>query len=1398
VAANCRFEWLSDKDGLSQNTVRCIMQDGKGFLWLGTTNGLNRYNGKEFIVMLPQTGNFASISDNRVRSLKEDRNGYIWVRTTSNIYCCYDPGLERFVDYDPQNRQKNFSHLHVFSNGDVWLWGRDGGCCRVRHTANGLQSKQFGKSELGSQTVSFVYEDARHQVWIGTDSGLFRLKDDLPVRVSSESFTSVHEYRQVLYFINDRHIVSFDSGQFGVSVDFSRAVSLNMTTSLNDGLILLATKENILLFDSRKMQFIPSEPLFNNQQVKNSTLYTDNKGNKWLYNHSGSIWRYTGEHRFEKIDLIPPPILSTIDSERYEIYHDSRDIIWITTYGNGLFSLDPNTRQIQHYTMNNSDLPTNHLLCVTEDKSGEIWVGTEFAGVSKISLSNYPVQILYPAQGDSHNRSNAVRLIYEDSQGRFWVGTRSGYLHLYDSYFRKIQSHKIAGGLPFCMKEDSQGNLWLGTRGNGVVVFPPSGEAPVRNYHLQESRQYAGSNNIFDILLDSKNRMWLATFGGGLFYADLNKPEVVFRHVDFQGSNHNQDMTRVIIEDRNGLIWVGTNEGVKVFDPDKLLRNSSRYISFRFDVNDDRTINNNEVKAIYEDRQGRIWLGTTGGGLNLLMMKEPLEHSLFKHYTSKDGLSNDVIQAIIEDDKGYIWVSTEGGSGISRFNLATERFENFSFSNSKQAGLFNEDACWKRKNGELMFGGYSGIFIFDPAKIKYDTYTPPVVITGLKINGEYVRPEENNSPLKESITISKTICLKHNQNSFNLEFAMLNFYLLNFNQYACYLEGYEKTWNPVTRYNVAAYRNVHPGTYLFKVKGCNSFGAWTENETVLEIVIEPPFWKSVWAYMIYIVLLLVAIYFSVRIVVKINRLHTEVEIERQLTDYKLRFFTNISHEFRTPLTIIRGSIENLISMENLPLAATKQIHQMAKSSSRLLRLIEQLLAFRKLQNKRLELKLERTEAVAFFYDIYQMFEELAKKKNISFRFESDCPQKETLLDKSIWDKIAYNLLSNAMKHTPDNGTIEMRLVFSEPDDRMVLSVSDSGPGVPKEKQNSLFVRFAQIDSISGGTGVGLHLTAELATVHKGKAEYAPSELGGACFSVSAPLSDDNYANEEIIETAASVQSGEMIDGTKLAEDLPESLPVNKKYLDYTILIIEDDDEVREFIYSQLNESFTMFLAKNGVEGLEKAIKEQPNLIICDVMMPGIDGFEVTRRLKEDFLTSHIPIILLTAHSSEEYQLEGIRAGSDAYITKPFSTKYLMLRIVKLIEQREKLQQKFAQSPGFPVFPIKLINKDKEILDKMHELIETNIENFDFSVEAFAKTMGMGRTLFYKKIKGITGYPPKEYLNIIRMKKAAELLATTSLNISEISYKVGIKDPFYFTKCFKAQFGKTPRNFRKNY
>ncbi|MDR3195024.1 MAG: response regulator, partial [Tannerella sp.] len=1315
-----RFEWITDRNGLSQNTVRCLMQDAQGFMWMGTINGLNRYNGKEFSVMLSEQGNPLSLPDNRVRSMMSDTHGYIWIRTTADLFGCYNPYLERFENYDPGSERKSFSSIRVCSGGDVWLWGRSDGCCRIRHEAPGLHTRRFDRQALGSSSVSFVYENSRQQVWVGTDAGTFRMEGDSAVKMSGEAFYAVHEWEGCLYFINGRQVQPFDlQGQtFGhpAALPGGQPRSLTVTAPLHDGLILIGARDGVVVFDTKRAGFIPSSTFFGRETLRSADVYVDNRGDRWIYNHSGCLWRLLPDNRFEPVRLIPESILSTIDAERYEVYHDSHDIIWITTYGNGLFALDPRDGRMYHYTAHNSDLLTNYLLCVTEDQSGEIWVGTEFSGITKISLSNYPFRIHYPEPAETGNRSNAVRLIYEDARGRYWMGTRSGRLHIYDSALRKLRSHRIEGSLPFCLAEDSLGNVWLGTRGGGLVVFPPSGQAPVRQFHLHDiDRQNTSSDNVFDLLRDTRNRLWVASFGGGLHYADLNEDKIEFRHINARTVN--QDMVRVIVQDRTGLIWTGTNEGVNVFDPDELIRDPDRYINFHSDRNDERSINNNEVKAIFEDSKGRLWFGTTGGGLNLLVREEPLERSRFKHYTAADGLSNELVQTIIEDAQGYIWMTTEGGSGISRFNPDTERFENFSFADGKQTALFNDASRWRTKAGELMFGSYNGVYIFDPAQIRDSPSAQPVIITGLRINGENMRPGKPNSPLTESITYTEAIRLKYNQSSFDIEFAMLNFRSPDFNRYACYLEGFEADWNPASRHNIATYRNVPAGTYTFKVKGSNSLGVWVDSNTTLKITVTPPFWKSFWAYVVYCVLLLVAAGFALRIVMQINRLHTDMKVEHQLTEHKLRFFTNISHEFRTPLTIIRGSIENLTALTGVPAPVARQVHQISKSAARLLRLIDQLLEFRRLQNHGLELTPERTEVVSFFRDICQIFEEMAEKKEIDFRFESDLEAREMLLDRSKFDKIAYNLLSNAMRHTPEKGIIIMRLTFSEATDGLTLSVSDSGAGVPEEKQSALFVRFARFDQLSSGMGIGLHLTAELAAVHKGRVIYSVSELGGACFSVTVPLANRNYEScechrEEVKTTPAPLPAAAAVAmaAAEEAKPLPEALTeasasLNKRFSNCKLLVIEDDDDVRDFIRVQMDGSFTLFTAKDGEEGLEKAMKEQPTLIICDVMMPGIDGFEVTRRLKEDFLTSHIPVILLTAHSSEEHRLEGIQAGADSYITKPFSIQYLLARIVKLIEQREKLQRKFEQEPGATAYLLHCTEKDREFIDSIHLLIQ---------------------------------------------------------------------------------------------
>lgn len=709
-----------------------------------------------------------------------------------------------------------------------------------------------------------------------------------------------------------------------------------------------------------------------------------------------------------------------------------------------------------------------------------------------------------------------------------------------------------------------------------------------------------------------------------------------------------------------------------------------------------------------------------------------------------------MVQAILEDNHHNLWISTE--SGISKFNPTNTLFENYNFLDVWESDLFCESSSFKRTNGELLFGSFNGMYIINPSSFESQVFSSSVTLTGLCINGIPVSPNSPDSPLKESIRKTSDIRLNHGQNSFSLEFSSLNFHNSHSNRYTYILENYDKEWNPVTQYNVATYKNIPAGKYVFKVKNVNNPYASADAETILFITIVPPFWKSSSAFILYIVLCSIIGFFIVRLLFKMNKLHNQVEIEKQLTEFRLRFFTNISHEFRTPLTIIRGSIESMNKQKPVPPTFKKHIETLEKSSAKLMRLIDQLLEFRKMQNNQMSLRLEQTEVVSFLYGIYDLFSETAARKNINFTFSSDEESKWILLDRGKIEKVLFNLLSNAFKHTPEKGNIAVEITFQEGEEYLILRVSDSGIGIPPEKQHLLFQRFKQINYSSSGIGIGLHLASEFTTIHKGEIKYSESTWKGACFTVAIPTVTDIYDEKDIISSVSTPLNNTLSTSEDNYSPAMEAIKQQVSTLKYKILLIEDDEEIRLFLEDQLNDSFTISTAPNGRIGWETAINEEPNLIVCDVMMPEMDGFEVTRKLKSDFQTSHIPVILLTAHSSIEHQMEGINAGADAYIIKPFSTEYLTIRIIKLIEQREKLQYKFAHEPGIIPTTICTTDKDNEFIANIHSIIEKHLDDPDFSMDDFAQAANMGRTIFYKKIKGLTSYSPNEYLRILRLKK----------------------------------------------
>jgi len=1393
-----RSKQMRTSDGLPNNSVRYLYQDSKGFLWLATLNGLSRYDGNSFLTFRPEIGDKVSLADNRIYDLTEDKNGFLWISTTPELFSCYDLQRACFVDYTGTGAlEKNYSSIFVAANGDVWLRHSGNGCLRMVHQKDRQMVSTEFKTERGNlpdNRVQFVNEDAGGRIWIGTQRGLVSVSDgQYKVEDRLLHFTSSLAFKNDMYFLTaDGDIFCYQTTKQKLTKVGSLSAVAGKTSPtgnflLNDKWIIL-TNTGVYDYDFNTRKISADSGL----NIRNGEVICDNHGDFWIYNHTGRVTYILAKNGARKeFQLIPEDKLGYIDYERYHIVHDSRGIIWISTYGNGLFAYDTIEDKLEHFLANINDqshISSDFLLYVMEDRAGGIWVSSEYSGLSRISVLNEGTSRIYPESRELFDRSNTIRMLTKMPDGDIWVGTRKGGLYTFDSNLHSKMSNQYFHSNIYAIAEDNQGEMWVGTRGNGLKI----GDSWYRNEVSDPAS--LSENNVFSLFRDRKDRMWIGTFGGGLELAEpTTDGKYKFRH--FLQQKFGLRMVRVIEEDDNGMIWVGTSEGVCIFHPDSLIADSDDYHLFNYT---NGTFCSNEIRCIYRDTKGRMWVGTSGSGLNLCEPEDNYRSLKYEHYGTSEGLVNDVIQSILGDNNGNLWVATE--YGISKFNPTNHSFENYFFSSYTLGNVYSENSACVGVDGKLLFGTNYGLLVIDPDKIQDSETFSPVVFTDLHVNGTQINPTMEDSPLKQSLAYSDEITLKYFQNSFLIDFSTFDYSDSGRTKYMYWLENYDKGWSTPSPLNFASFKYLNPGTYVLHVKSCNGAGVWNESETTLKIVIVPPFWKTNWAMLGYVLLLIVTLYFTFRIVRNFNSLRNRINVEKQLTEYKLVFFTNISHEFRTPLTLIQGALEKIQRVADIPRDLIHPLKTMDKSTQRMLRLINQLLEFRKMQNNKLALSLEETDVIAFLYEIFLSFGDVAEQKNMNFRFIPSIPSYKMFLDKGNLDKVTYNLLSNAFKYTPSNGTIILSVTVDEVKKTLQIQVADTGVGIPKEKQNELFKRFMQSSFSGDSIGVGLHLSYELVQVHKGTIEYKDNDGGGSVFTVCIPTDKSVYSEKDFLipgNVLLKEAGGQAHHLLELSEELPEpekiAEPLNKR----KVLIIEDDNDIREFLKEEVGVYFEVEVAADGTSGFEKARTYDADLIICDVLMPGMTGFEVTKKLKSDFATSHIPIILLTALNSPEKHLEGIEAGADAYIAKPFSIKLLLARVFRLIEQRDKLREKFSSEPGIVRAAVCSTDRDKEFADRLAVVLEQNLSRPEFSIDEFAQLMKLGRTVFYRKLRGVTGYSPNEYLRVVRMKKAAELLLSSeNLTVAEVAYKVGISDPFYFSKCFKTQFGVAPSVYQR--
>jgi signal transduction histidine kinase/ligand-binding sensor domain-containing protein/DNA-binding response OmpR family regulator len=1390
---------ITTKDGLPSSSILYMMQDSKGFIWMGTLNGLTRYDGISFTTYHPQKGNGVSIADRRIYDINEDCHNYLWISTKSDMFSCFNLRTGQFVKIAGLDNNHYGRYFHA-KDGSVWLWRGNYGACRISYNKDNFKSVMYKKNNrrLPSNNSTFIGQGCDGVIWLGTDKGLARVTPNGSSTIvnSTDNFSNMANFGSVSYFATTSGKVFFYS--YGLkqcaALPFMPDERLTGQFTVGSDWYLMTTR-GVFRFDFVTRQAVYDKQLFG-RNIADGQTQTDNKGNAWIYNHTGNLWlvdRFTG--KIQMLNVIPPKRMEYIDFERYHIVQDRNGYFWISTYGNGLFVYDPLTKRTQHYvagTDNNTPLGSDFLQYVMEDRSGDIWVSQEFLGVSRITVLDQNNLRLFLTSPSAFDRSNTIRMISTSINGDVWVASRLGGLFVYDKQMHLKSKNVNERANIYAMKEDSHGVKWIGTRGDGLQIGND------RYTNNASDPMSIPNNNIFCIMRDNKNRMWIGTYGGGLVLAEKHENKYVFRRFFSSDTNASEQNVRVLMQDNNGMFWMGTSYGIYVFNPDRLIRNPKAYYCYNIANN---SLSSDEIRCITQDHSGRIWIGNSGTGFSCCSrpVKGHYGKLHFTNYSTKDGLVNDVVLSIIEDRTGHLWMSTE--NGISKFTPATHQFENYLFSAYPLGNAYSENSAVTLPNGNILFGSNYGLLLLNPANIKSRQYNYPIVFTNLLVNGITVNPDDKDSPLKQSLSFSGKIKLKHYQNSISVDFNSFDYADGDVVKYSYKLEHYDKDWSVPSSDKVATYKNLPSGKYVLMVRSSTGGGNWNPRVAKLGIVVSPPFYFTIWAFIFYFIFIGVTVLAIMRVVLNFNRLHNRIKVEKSLTEYKLVFFTNISHEFRTPLTLISGALDKIHSLQQiLPAEFNYSVKILDKNIGRMIRLVDQLLEFRKMQNNKLALSLEEIDVIAFLNDIFQSFIDEADQKNMDYQFIPSETSYKMFVDKEKLDKIAYNLLSNAFKYTPSKGKIRMIVSINHDDNMMCMQVTDNGVGIPRDKQPELFSRFMQSTFSGNSVGIGLHLTHELVQVLKGLICYNENEGGGSVFTVNLPLDKSIYApNDFLIANNVLLKDDDNRREKKQVEEnfaLPMQM-AGKPLNETLVLVIEDNLDVLAFLKGEISSYFSVITASNGEEGLEKARSEEPALIVCDVMMPGIDGFQVVKELKNDFDTSHIPIILLTALESQESQLKGIESGADAYITKPFSTKLLLMRIFKLMESRNKLQKKFSQEPGLLQLPAIYSNvRDKEFADRLNTVLSDNLSDATFSVDDYAQKMGIGRTAFYKKVKGLTGSSPNEYIRIVRLKKAAEMLSDSNFTVSEVSYKVGIDDPFYFSKCFKAQFGVAPSMYRK--
>ena len=1381
-AADYRAYKIVPGNGLNSNIVRDIIQDGRGYLWLASIHGLYRYDGYTMKqVITKEDLSSGLIPDLRTVNTHRWGHRFLWTRLRGDFYCCYDLHRNQFVRYADEGLQNTPFTRGFFGNPDeAWLYGNQNGCRRITFDGKEFQVTDYkakAGTALSSGHINFINQGAKGRIWIGTDQGLVLSHNGQLKAVGPKGIDVSHlvMLAGIEYFVcEDGKVLSYQKGRLRMMCDdTSSIVGVNGATAYADGLLITTNGDTY--------EYHTADHSLQRSTVAASSRYQmehDSKGNALLWSPEGEYVIYVRAKDGKVFTINLPDADNIVPIQNPRMLTTPQGEVVISTFGRGLYFYKPEQDKIVHHTQrwgSDAFINTNYLLALYQDNLGNIWISQEDLGLSCLRpILNKADYLQLPGTDFNDFHDNQVRMLRQMADGTLYAASFSSGLYSYDGHH--LTQVPNSWGSILAMAEGTDGTRWLGTRA-GVVVGD-------RLYSYDKSDNHSvSSDKISDLCADRRGRMWIAAFGGGLDLA-VATPDgsYTFRH--FLNDNAQQREARTLCIDHQGRMWLGTGDGCYVFSPDELLKNNAAYQHLSTNSNS----KTDEVHAICEDRHHRVWVAITGTGV--ACYDNNGTKPILKHcYTTSDGLGDIAVQSITEDRDGHIYIGTN--RGLSVFDEKTQLFHDYLLGGTMLGNIYMENAASLLPDGRLAFGTKNGLMILSPKQLAASHENSLLAITDILVNGV---PINEVSPQNDAVDHTQAITLAYDQNSLTFRFSDFSFDNTESSLYTYMLKGYDKDWQPLTNSSSATYRNLKSGHYTLLLRSCNSEGVWSNQTKELDIHIRPPFWATWYAYLFYILVITVVARTIYRQLRQTNELRNKIKVEQQLAEYKVQFFTGISHEFRTPLTIIQGAMERIRDAGNIPGNLKQPVGNMQKSVKRMARLINRLMDFRKIQENRMTLAVEDTDVVAFLRDIWTTFRDLAENKRINLQFNTFASSYKMPVDIRKVDSIAYNLVSNALKYTPIGGSVAMRLALDKDAHLFMLEVIDDGIGISEERQQQLFQRFQQSSTAHDSVGIGLNLSYQLALLHKGALTFRENPEGGSIFTLTLPADGSAYSKDDYASDLATAIVADSTQTEPWLENYKETAPPPLN--DRTLLIVEDDDDVREYLVTELRNYFEVTEVTNGSEAWEQINEQRPDIILSDVAMPLMNGFELTQRIKKDKTLSDIPVVLLTAFSDDVKRERGFTVGADDYIQKPFSVRTLVARLSQLLEQRDKLRNAYAAAEvTTPVVAIVKDERDKKFLDTLEAWVYGHLSDTTLNVDELANSMGFGRSSFYRKVNALTGMTPNNYIRRIRMEESKKMLEETNLTISEVAYKTGFNNAFYFSKCFKGYYGMPPSRFR---